>query len=131
MSEGKFQGVVSGTWSTTHSVPVRPVAAVLVGFALVSYLATILWILAVLAFLFIVAAVPTVIWMRRWTRREYGRHLDRVAALPEEQHPAVTAPQPPVIQNFYGGSHLHVTPGAANAGHPLVLPLRDAVIKEN
>lgn len=106
MSGGKFQGTVSGTWSTTHSVSAGTVATVLVGVAVVSHLGEILRILAALLAVVIVLAVPAVILMRRWTSREYARHQARLAEQPDEPRPAVKAPQP-VIQ-IYGGTHLYL-----------------------
>ncbi len=125
MSRGTFRG----TWETTHGVPVLPVAVVLGGAALLSWLLTVLaallWLLVALAVLFVAASAAGVIWMRRWNRRPAPRW---VAAFPDDEpRPAVTTVQPPVIQHFHGGTHLHLTPGAGSAGHPLVIPARDAI----
>lgn len=135
MSGGTFRG----TWETTRGggtvacLGAGAVAAAAFLSWLATVLATLLWILAVLLAVFIMVAVPAVIWMRRWTSREHQKFNQQLRALPDEPRPAVTTVQPPVIQHFHGGTHLHLTPGAGSAGHPLVLPLRDAVteVKEN
>jgi small-conductance mechanosensitive channel len=139
MSGGKFEGVVSGTWSTTSSGWwVKAVAAVAVVGALDGYLWTLLRFLAVLLtvvlVLFTALAVPAAVWMRRWTSRQHQQFNRQLAALPDEPRQAVKAAAPPVIQNFYGGTNVFMLPGSQlpagiseNSQVIRAYPLRDAV----
>lgn len=81
--------------------------------ALLSWLATLLWVLAAIGAVFLAVAVVAVILMRRWSRRETEKFAVRMEVRREARGaPQVTAAQAPAIVNYYGGTHVRIEPGA-------------------
>ncbi len=98
-----------GTWETSSRLPVLPVFGLLLAAALLSWLATILWLIAALLGAFLVLACGGLVVIHRYNRRETGRFVERMGALPAVSAPAVSAP--PVTVIYQGGTHLHIEPG--------------------
>lgn len=81
--------------------------------ALLSWLATVLWILAIIGFAVLAVIIGGVFLLRRRTRADDEAFAERAAALRADAARQATAPQPPVIVNHYhGGTHVHLEPGA-------------------
>lgn len=114
-----------------RSAPVKPVIGLVAIAAVLSWLATILWLIAaVLAFL-LALAVPGVVLLRRWNKREEQAFLARAEVMHVQRaaKPQVTAAsQPPVIVNHhYHGNVYQLHPGADVSGIIQALPDRDAI----
>jgi hypothetical protein len=133
---GTFSGVVRGTWETGSRVPVMPAAAGLIAAAVVSWLATLLWLLALMLGAFLVLALGGLVAIRRYNLRATGRFMAQAAALAEAAPKrAVTAAAAPAltVNHYHGGTHLHF--GAESAGPRIIQAVpqkRDAIaeIKE-
>lgn len=133
MSSGRFTAVVHGTWETSARPPVVPAFGLLIAAALLSWLATLLWLLAAVLGVLLTLAFGGLVVIRRYNRRDYGRHLARMAALAEaEPERAVTAPsaQALTVNNFHGETHLHYGDGSADPRIIQAIPERDAIAEE-
>jgi uncharacterized SAM-binding protein YcdF (DUF218 family) len=133
---GTFRGVVHGEFETGPHLPVVPLIAAVLAVAFVSWLATVLLLLAIIAAA-LFATLAAAFWLLR-------PHSDRDAAALAEQSAAVSAERsarlraemtarhaPAAVENHY---HLHLSPGTdASGANWAALPPRDAAdeIKEN
>jgi hypothetical protein len=121
------RGTFGGWFEIEQPGRVAPAAiGVLIAAALVSWLATLLWLIAVVLGAFLVAASVGLVFIRQYNRRDYGRFLARTAALAEaEPQRAVTAATAGVIHYH---THLHIEPGTdAEALIRQAIPVRDAI----
>jgi hypothetical protein len=121
VSGGRFTAVVHGSWETGGRLPVLPAAAVLIVAALVSWLATLLWLIAAVLGAFLVLALGGLVFVHRYNRRETGRFIGRMGAQPAIAPPAAAAA---AVVNHY---HLHLAPGATAEGLDWAIPHRDAI----
>jgi hypothetical protein len=110
-----------GTWETGNRIPVLSAFGLLILAALLSWLATLLWLIAAILGAFLTLAFGGLVMIHRYNRRETGRFIGRMGA-----QAAITPPATPVpaVVNHY---HLHLAPGATAEGLGWAIPQRDAI----
>lgn len=121
---------------TGGGVPARLIAGITAGILLAAALWFILWVLAVAVGGVIVLAVPGLIALHRYNRRQaqqfmaamQARHAVEAEAAAKRQ---VAASQPTAVTNIYGGTHLYLTPGTPGAEIVRRAVIEGAVIRED
>jgi hypothetical protein len=129
------RGTFGGWFEIEQPGRVAPAAiGVLIAAALVSWLATLLWLIAAIIGAFLVLACAGLVFVRRYNRRETGRFIGRMGALADAA-PVRAVTAAPVaaatVIHYHGGTHLHVEPGTgAEALIRQAIPQRDAITTE-
>ncbi len=108
--------MIHGTWQQTGGgLPVKALELIATG-AFLWWLWTVLWVIAVALGVLLALAVTGLILLRRHPAAEVQLLAQRAEALrldvAERGRPQVTAAQPPVINHYHGGTHVHVEAGA-------------------
>jgi hypothetical protein len=128
------RGTFGGWFEIEQPSRVAPAAVgVLIAAALVSWLATLLWLIAVVLGAFLVLASAGLVVIRRYNRRETGRFIERMGVLgePAPVRAVIAAPvAAATVIHFHGGTHIHaaVPLGIAEDGRTIqAIPVRDVI----
>ena len=110
---------MNGTWQTTgggaNGTAVRLGAGAAAAAVLLSWLATVLWLLAVIGAILIIVTAALIIGLVLLLRRpaaEAEAFAAQAAALRADVAPKAIEAQPVTVIHYHGGTHLHVEAGA-------------------
>lgn len=108
-----------GTWQVTggggHGTVVRLGAGAVAAAVLLSWLATVLWLLAVIGVILLVVIAALTFGLVMLLRRPAGEAqalADQAAALRAYMAPKAVEGQPVSVVHYHGGTHLHIEAGA-------------------
>jgi hypothetical protein len=113
--------MMHGTWQVTGRggswSAVRLGAGAVLATAFLSWLATVLWLLAIIGAILLVIIAAIVVGLVMVLRRPKGEAealARQCGALRADLAPKViaAAAAPPVVVHYHGGTHLHIEPGA-------------------
>lgn len=112
--------MMHGTWQVTGrggggGAAFRLGAGAVLAAAFLSWLATVLWLLAVIgAVLLVIIAAVTVglVMVLRRPRGEAEALAHQAAALRADVAPKAVEAAPATVIHYHGGTHLHIEPGA-------------------
>lgn len=126
MTRFSFQGT-----GQTEGLPVKPALELVAAAAVLWWLWTILWVIAVALGVLLALAVAGLVLIRRRPAAEGELLAQRAEALrlyaAQQDRPRLAAAQPPVINHFHGGTHMHLGPGTDAGIIRQALPERDAI----
>jgi len=111
--------MMHGTWQVTggggHGTVVRFGIGAVAAAVLLSWLATVLWLLAVIGVILLVVIAALTFGLVRLLRRPAGEAqalADQAEALRAYMAPKAVGQQPAPVIHYHGGTHLHIEAGA-------------------